>query len=109
MHEGDGKRVAARIGADHLDVPGRDDEERDVQVLTGWRAVSAFREVSCAEVFGDVDAYVLCEAPDHATMSAASLAINAAGSVHLKTVVLLTPEEMDQAARKSVTYRAPGQ
>jgi len=58
--------------------------------------------------FGDVDAYVICDAPDHAAMSAASLAINATGAVRLKTIVLMTPEELDQAVKKSVTYRAPG-
>lgn len=58
--------------------------------------------------FGDVDAYVICDAPDHAAMSAASLTINAAGAVRLKTIVLMTPEEMDQAVKKTVTYRAPG-
>jgi uncharacterized protein with GYD domain len=57
---------------------------------------------------GDVDAYVICEAPDHAAMIASSLAINATGAVRLKTIALLTPEEMDQAMKKSVTYRAPG-
>jgi uncharacterized protein with GYD domain len=58
--------------------------------------------------FGDVDAYVLCDAPDHAAMSAASMAINASGAVRLKTIVLLTPEDMDRAAKTNVTYRAPG-
>ena len=58
--------------------------------------------------FGETDAYVIVDAPDHATMSAASLAINSSGAVRLKTIVLITPEEMDQAVKKSVTYRAPG-
>ena len=58
--------------------------------------------------FGDTDAFVLVDAPDHATVSAASLAISASGAVRTTTVVLLTPEEIDQAAKKSVTYRAPG-
>ena len=58
--------------------------------------------------FGDTDAFVIVEAPDHATVSAASLAISASGAVHAETVVLLTPEEIDDAAKKSVTYRAPG-
>src|SRR5437773_2446877 len=58
--------------------------------------------------FGDTDAYVLVDAPDHAAVSAASLAISATGAVHTQTVVLLTPEEIDAAAKKSVTYRAPG-
>jgi uncharacterized protein with GYD domain len=58
--------------------------------------------------FGDRDAYVIVDAPDHATVAAASIAINASGAVSSKTVVLLTPEEIDQAMKKSVTYRAPG-
>jgi uncharacterized protein with GYD domain len=58
--------------------------------------------------FGDTDAFVIVDAPDHASVSAASLAINASGAVRTETVVLLTPEEIDQAAKKSVTYRAPG-
>ena len=59
--------------------------------------------------FGETDAFVIVEAPDHAAASAASLAISAGGAVRVETVVLLTPEEIDNAAKKSVTYRAPGQ
>jgi uncharacterized protein with GYD domain len=58
--------------------------------------------------FGDRDAFVIVDAPDHATVAAASVAINASGAVRTKTVVLLTPEEIDQAAKKSVKYTAPG-
>jgi uncharacterized protein with GYD domain len=58
--------------------------------------------------FGDTDAFVIVDAPDHVSVSAASLAINASGAVRTQTVVLLTPEELDQAAKKSVKYRAPG-
>lgn len=58
--------------------------------------------------FGDVDAFVIIDAPDHAAVTAASLAINATGAVHTKTIVLLTPEELDQASKKAITYRAPG-
>src|SRR5712692_5900750 len=58
--------------------------------------------------FGDRDAFVIVDAPDHATIAAASLAINASGAVETKTVVLLTPEEIDQATKKSVKYTAPG-
>jgi uncharacterized protein with GYD domain len=58
--------------------------------------------------FGDSDAFVIVEAPNHATVAAASLAINASGAVRTKTVVLLTPEEIDQAVKKGTTYRAPG-
>ena len=58
--------------------------------------------------FGDTDVFLIVDAPDHASVSAASLAINASGAVRTETVVLLTPEEIDQAAKQSVTYRAPG-
>ena len=59
--------------------------------------------------FGDDDAFVIVDAPDHATVAASSIAINASGAVRTKTTVLLTPEEIDQAIKKGVTYRAPGQ
>ena len=58
--------------------------------------------------FGENDAFVIIDAPDHASIASASLAINASGAVRTKTVVLLTPEEIDQASKKSTTYRAPG-
>ena len=58
--------------------------------------------------FGDDDAIVILDAPDHASVAAASLAINATGAVRSKTVVLLTPEEMDRATKQSVSYRPPG-
>jgi len=58
--------------------------------------------------FGDNDAYVIVDAPDHASVAAMSLAINASGAVRTKTVVLLTPEEIDQAVKKSPTYQPPG-
>jgi len=59
--------------------------------------------------FGNDDVYVIVDAPDNVTVAAISLAVNATGAVAIKTTALLTPEEMDQAARKSVSYRAPGQ
>ncbi|HEV2282646.1 MAG TPA: GYD domain-containing protein [bacterium] len=58
--------------------------------------------------FGDDDVYAIVDAPDNVTVAAVSLAINAAGGASIKTVALLTPEEMDQAAKKTVNYRAPG-
>ena len=47
--------------------------------------------------------------PDHATMAALSMTVGASGAASVKTTVLLTPEEIDQAANRSVAYRAPGQ
>jgi uncharacterized protein with GYD domain len=59
--------------------------------------------------FGDTDAIVIVEAPDHAAVTAAALAINGSGLVRAKTIVLLTPEEVDHASKRSVSYRGPGQ
>ncbi len=58
--------------------------------------------------FGDVDAYVIVDAPDNITATAVTLTVNATGVVRAKTVVLLTPEEVDAAAQKSVSYTPPG-
>jgi len=46
--------------------------------------------------------------PDNVTAAAVSLAVGVAGAINLKTVVLLTAEEVDEATRKSVSYRPPG-
>jgi uncharacterized protein with GYD domain len=59
--------------------------------------------------FGDTDAYVIGDVPDNASMTALALTIAASGMVAVKTTVLLTPEELDQAVKKTPGYRAPGQ
>ena len=59
--------------------------------------------------FGDSDAVAIVDGPDNGTAAAQSLAIKASGAVTLKTTVLLTPEEIDQATKKTVSYRPPGQ
>jgi len=58
--------------------------------------------------FGGADVYSIAELPDAVTAAAVSLAINQSGAVRLTSVQLLTPEEMDQAVKKSVGYRPPG-
>jgi uncharacterized protein with GYD domain len=58
--------------------------------------------------FGDHDAFVIVDMPDAASAVASSLAINASGAVTIKTTVLITPEEVDAAAKKSPTYTPPG-
>ena len=58
--------------------------------------------------FGDNDVYVIADLPDNASAAAVSLTVVAGGAVRLKTVVLLTAEEVDAAAKKSVAYRPPG-
>ncbi len=58
--------------------------------------------------FGDRDAYVIVDLPDNESATAVALTVNAAGGATVKTVVLLTPEEVDAAAQRSVEYRPPG-
>jgi uncharacterized protein with GYD domain len=58
--------------------------------------------------FGTPDVFVIVDVPDAVTAAAVSLAINQTGAAQLKSHVLMTPEEMDQAAKKSVSYRPPG-
>ena len=59
--------------------------------------------------FGDYDFYLIAEVPDNVSAAAVSLIANASGAVKVKTVVLLTPEEVDQVAKTTVEYRPPGQ
>jgi uncharacterized protein with GYD domain len=59
--------------------------------------------------FGDDDVFAISDLPDHETATAISLAVNASGAVKVKTIVLMTPEEVDAAAKKTIAYRPPGQ
>jgi len=58
--------------------------------------------------FGDVDAFGIVDLPNNEAAAAASLAINQSGLSSVKVVVLMTPEEVDAAGKKSVSYRSPG-
>jgi uncharacterized protein with GYD domain len=58
--------------------------------------------------FGDNDFYLIADLPDNVSTVAGSLVVNASGAVNVKTVVLLTPEEVDQAIKMSADYRPPG-
>ena len=58
--------------------------------------------------FGGADVYLVADMPGQVDAAALSLAVCAGGGVRAKTVVLLTAQEMDEAARRSVEYRPPG-
>jgi uncharacterized protein with GYD domain len=58
--------------------------------------------------FGGTDAYVICDLPDNATAAAVALAVNSSGAATAQTVVLMSPEEVDDATKTSVDYRSPG-
>jgi uncharacterized protein with GYD domain len=59
--------------------------------------------------FGSADAYIIVEMPDIASALALSLAVNSSGAVTLKTIPLISAEDMDAAAKQQVAYRPPGQ
>ena len=57
--------------------------------------------------FGENTAYVIFDVPDNPTAAAISLAVAGTGVIRIKTIVLLTPEEMDQAIKKPFHYEPP--
>ncbi len=59
--------------------------------------------------FGENDVFAIFDVPDNASVAAAALAIKASGAFSGQTTVLLTPEEVDAATRKTIRYRPPGQ
>ena len=58
--------------------------------------------------FGEHDVVVISDLPDNVTAAALAIGIGSTGTVSLKTTVLITPEELDQATKKTVAFRAAG-
>ena len=59
--------------------------------------------------FGDTDIYVIADGIDNEAALTFSMGVGASGMLaSVKTTVLLTPEEVDAAAKKTLSYRAPG-
>jgi len=58
--------------------------------------------------FGETDAVAVVDMSDGASVAVASLAVNSTGAATGRVTVLLTPEEIDQAAKKSASYTPPG-
>jgi uncharacterized protein with GYD domain len=58
--------------------------------------------------FGDDDVVAIVDSPDSATLAALSMGVAATGTVRTKTTVLLTPEEIDEAGKKTLSFRAAG-
>jgi uncharacterized protein with GYD domain len=58
--------------------------------------------------FGETDVYIVADLPDNVTAAAVSLVVNAVGGIQASTIPLLTPEEIDEAARRSVDFAPPG-
>ena len=58
--------------------------------------------------FGEADGFVIADLPDSTSMAAINLTVASSGAVATKTTVLITPEEVDAAAKKTPSYRPPG-
>ena len=58
--------------------------------------------------FGDTDFVLIADLPDNETTAGIALATAATGAINSKTTVLLTPAEVDAAAKVAVDYRPPG-
>ena len=58
--------------------------------------------------FGDTDAFVIVDVPDNIVAAAVGMIVGSTGMAAARTTVLLTPEEVDRAAKVQATYVAPG-
>jgi uncharacterized protein with GYD domain len=58
--------------------------------------------------FGGDDFYVTVNLPSNTAAASCAMAVAATGGTSPRTVVLLTPEEVDAAVKLTPSYRAPG-
>jgi len=56
---------------------------------------------------GNDDAFVVAQLPTNVSAIAVSMVVNAGGGATVRTNVLVTPEEVDQAASKRTSYVPP--
>lgn len=57
---------------------------------------------------GADDVVIIFDAPDNVSAAAVGLTVAASGAVQGRLTVLMTPDEIDQAAKTSPAYRPPG-
>jgi uncharacterized protein with GYD domain len=57
---------------------------------------------------GDDDAFVICDVPSDTAGAAVSLRVAASGAVRVKSIALLTPAQLDEAAKMQIDYTPPG-
>ena len=96
IYPGRGKRVLKEGGS------GRREAVEKAEKSVGGSVESFYF------AFGEDDFYIIGDFPDNISAAAVSQLARAAGTSKLRTVVLLTPEEIDQASKKTATYRPPG-
>jgi uncharacterized protein with GYD domain len=58
--------------------------------------------------FGSDDFFLIADLPSNAAAAAGALTAGGSGGITTRTIVLLTPEEVDAATRLSPSYRPPG-
>jgi uncharacterized protein with GYD domain len=58
--------------------------------------------------FGSDDWYIIADLPDAESAIAVAAMTGSTGAVNLRTIVLLTPEQIDAGVKKAVSYRRPG-
>jgi uncharacterized protein with GYD domain len=58
--------------------------------------------------FGKDDFYITVDLPGNVNAAAAAMTVAGTGAASVQTVVLLSPEEVDAAAKTTVEYRRPG-
>jgi uncharacterized protein with GYD domain len=75
--------------------------ETAIRSLDGWLEVMYFS-------FGEVDIYIVTELPDNVSASAFSMIASSAGAARVKTIVLISPEEIEKATKKTINYRPQG-
>jgi uncharacterized protein with GYD domain len=59
--------------------------------------------------FGSDDVFVVLDLPSDKDAAAVSMAVNGSGALKTRLTVLVPPEEIDQAVKQTIRYRAPGQ
>jgi uncharacterized protein with GYD domain len=58
--------------------------------------------------FGKTDVFAIADIPDNNAAAALALKISASGGASVRTIVLLTAEDIDAAAKMNVEYTPPG-
>jgi uncharacterized protein with GYD domain len=59
--------------------------------------------------FGEVDAYIMADFPSPAAVAAAAMTATAGGGAAIETVVLVSPTDIDTAAKAKTSYTKPGE
>jgi len=75
--------------------------ENAVRSLDGWLEVVYFS-------FGETDLFVVAELPDNVSASTFSMIASSAGAARVKTIVLISPDEIEKATKKTINYRPSG-